>query len=327
METLFQKIEFQGQEIDRRVITEASYIETLDLSGPKLVLGMENRKGYLTDSLGIREGAVLDVTLSDVERGGTWEQKIAFQIASISPSKKADEMILDCVDAKVWGLYKPGANFLFSGDSVGVILSKVMPGVKLDLDTYPLINDYHSVNSRTVNMVRQMAKELASFCWYSRGVLHFKRRTTVLAQAPAFVAERDSLRPTQGGLKIIEARPIRRSTLLKALAARQYLGYDIEKGFLVGQGELGAPQVATQHPNFRTLDALGTAAAPVADLALDGSGAVRPGVTAKLIWHNLYLGGRPLDESLPSQVIIGQVAHYELKQNYFCRATALELLA
>ena len=65
---LFQKIEHvrTGRELDLAFLAEATLVETMDLSGPRLMVSFRDPHRYISDELGLTELDVLRVTLADV---------------------------------------------------------------------------------------------------------------------------------------------------------------------------------------------------------------------------------------------------------------------
>ena len=64
---IFKKIchDQSGQEFDLGYIEEGTFIETLSLDGPKLLLTMMDPYSYLRDGLKVKELDTLSVTLTD----------------------------------------------------------------------------------------------------------------------------------------------------------------------------------------------------------------------------------------------------------------------
>lgn len=56
-----------GQEFDLSLLKEFVYIETLDLSGPRLVIKFDDQHSLIRNYMGVKPGDTLTVTVADIQ--------------------------------------------------------------------------------------------------------------------------------------------------------------------------------------------------------------------------------------------------------------------
>ena len=85
---IFKKIvhEQSGEEFDISFIEEGTFVETLELDGPKLFLTMTDQYSYLRDKLKIKELDTLSVYLTDFFASEGLEAVVNFTILKITVS-------------------------------------------------------------------------------------------------------------------------------------------------------------------------------------------------------------------------------------------------
>ena len=85
-----------------------------------------------------------------------------------------------------------------------------------------------------------------------------------------------------------------------------------------------APEV-TAADTQAIMDNLSTIAVPILDIITWGAGHLGPGLPIKFQWNlDVAYQDSLIDESLPTQALVGSVAHYSAgATNYFCRLKAV----
>ena len=322
----FQKLEFDGTEIDIGSLIEGTYIEPIDLSGPLVIFLLRNDLGYVTDELGLKNGSVLTVTVSDIDYEDEVEYPDKFVVTSITPDKQNNTVTVEAMQQDVWKSCER-TTLYFSKDSPAVILGKVFPGIPQEVSSFPPIGDYLCSNSRPINMLAQLKEDLGAFCWYSRGKIYLKKFEEVFDSKEVLTAEYDALEPVENSAKISSFRGKSNEEINKAILQKQPVGFDIESGFIESQYYKDKPKTQTQLRSRRSLDRFSLAYYQSVDLAINGKGIAVAGKTIGIhIFQHYVASDRPLDESIPPKVIIGKAIHYSHKQRYTTRIVGYSLL-
>ena len=105
---LFQRIihDKSGEEVDLSWLQEATYIETIDLSGPKLILKINDRESFLRDDLLIAEKDLLTVTLADHYQRAGMDIEETFVIETM-PVDGNEVITLNCLPLLIHNLKQP----------------------------------------------------------------------------------------------------------------------------------------------------------------------------------------------------------------------------
>jgi len=312
-QALIQKMTIDGQPLDLGMFQRLSYVETLDLSGPRLLLEADDVERTLRDDFGVREGAIIAAQIDDSEMGGTLDVSEAFVIKSVD-SDARNRLSIQCLAAPVDALKAPAEGPLFQAlKSPGQILGAAT-GLALDMGDFPLVDAWHLLpGERTSKKLRTLGRELGAAVWYSRGRLHCHPLRRLWAGAPVATlhyADRRQPEPDQ----IRDWALTYRKDVVNDRIRRGYGGWSMTEGPLGGGGRYEA----TQYHQRATLDNLNLATVPAIDLLLDGQGRFAPGQRLALKFHR-SVQGRPFDESVPEHVMIASMACQQRKDSYQTR--------
>lgn len=310
-----------GKEFDTGFIEEATFVETLDLDGPKLMLTVADQFAYLNDNLKVRELDTLTCTLSDTFGRGGMNAMPTFTIVTFKTSGyfiKYELMATPVFETKNPVKDKSRA---FVQRKVDDIISAYIKGVGMDIKSFPIVEDYHCLTGeRPSILLRQIALEKGALIWVDRDTCHFKPFSDLWSQEPAFTYHHN--KPDEPNIILDHIVPSTKKRLLDNIP-RGYSGWD----FTSSAGKLGgggAP-VTTASGKSLTLSNKRKGVMEVIDFLCPGNGALRPGQVLKLMWH-LPDPGRPLNEELPNKVVVSAVGHHYTSQKYFCRVRgAVEL--
>ena len=92
---IFKKIchDQSGQEFDLGYIEEGTFIETLSLDGPKLLLTMMDPYSYLRDGLKVKELDTLSVTLTDSFASDRLDANMTFTLLKMQSNGIPSKML------------------------------------------------------------------------------------------------------------------------------------------------------------------------------------------------------------------------------------------
>ena len=317
---LFQRVSLVREneivaDLDLSFLKEATLIETLDLSGPKLILTFDDPDSIIRDELGLRAKDILEVRVADMWVRDEMDQTMRFVVWT--PPNEGRIVVLNCMEESVHRLKQPAKDaVLFRRPAAEAVLRRLAPGLKYSCSSFPAIEDYHLLpGERPTKLLRKMAMEKASVCFYRRGRLYFKRLAELYASLPEITYEYNNPQAENQ----IEAFAIPNTeSLIGDLHLRNFIGWDMVKGFVRSGRETRRPPEFVSVANIATMDNLLRVAYPAIDFPTAGNGALMPGITLALKWHTDRLDA-PIDESLPPKILIGTVSHWYSAQKYISR--------
>ena len=319
---LVQRIEHDetGETLDLSWLVEAIYIETIDLSGPRLIIRINDRESIIRDDIGLKEWDSLTVTLADPYIRGGIDIQETFVVQTM-PVGKDETITLNCLSGVIHNLKLPAKDPLFFvQEPLSALLEQFMPGLTYNANTFPANLDWHLLPAmRPSRLLRQAAKELGIQLFYRRGEVVCKPLSELTKQTPAYEYHyNDESQPNQ----IAGYQQISATTLIDDRMRRNYQGWSLTDGHVLsGMFEGEAAELAGLE-NPLNLDNLSKAPVPVLDMYCLGNGGLRAGDTLGLTWNRMNIE-MPLDESLPEKVIIGTVAHRYAANRYQCRIKAV----
>ena len=311
---LVQKLMVEGAELDMGLFQKLTYVETLDLSGPRLLLEASDSDRILRDDFGVVEGAMLTAQLDDSEQGGGLVASEAFVIKAVD-SDANDNLVIQCLSAPVDLLKTPAQSAMFlTLKSVEEVLAPAT-GLPLDVGSFPLMDAWHLLpGERTSKELRQLAREMGAALWYSRGELHMHPLGELWGREPVKTFHHDDRRKPRLD-QIDDYALTYRKGMINDRVKRGYSGWTITEG-VIGGG--GAAFEATQHHRGDVLDNLNRALVPALDILVKGQGQHRPGDKLTLKYHRSR-EGRPFDESIPPEMLVQSIASQQDKEQYRTR--------
>ena len=324
--SLVQKILWigTGEEVDLSFMKECTYTETIDLSGPRLSLIFNDPDSIFTDSdwYQIRMGDVLEVTLEDPVYRERLHAVLRFVILSMP--KTGDVLSIHCFQEDVYNLKTPTTKArAFVKKTAREILFALIPGLQAGriepkIDSFPVVEDYHLLpGQRPSLLIRQLAIECGALAFFSRNKFYFRTLVDLRDDVDERVYyEHNNI---QGENQIAHMDVINIEKMVGDRIIRQYIGWDMEKGFVKGSCNFkNAPVEFAGTGHEITLSNMLKFALPLLDLTMIGDGRLEPGFPLEFGWH-LNDTARPLDESLPDAGVVGVASHYAVGDQYHCR--------
>lgn len=310
---LIQSLTIDGNELDMGLLKQATYVETMDLSGPRLLIRATDEDRLLRDDFGMVEGAVIAAEIDDADMGGSLVVSESFVIKSVD-SDANKNLAVECLAEPVDALKRPAEAPIFrTMTNAGDILSEAT-GLPLEVDDFPLVDAWHLLpGERTSKKLRMLARELGAAVWYARGTLYMRALQNLWGEETVHTFHQDD-RSQERLDQIDDFKLIYRRDVVNDRVKRQYGGWHMTKGMLGG----GGMHEQTQYERAETLESLNLATVPVIDLLLFGQGQWAPGQRIELKFHRSRKG-RPFDESIPSEVMISTIASQQTKGQYRTR--------
>jgi hypothetical protein len=315
-QVIFQKIEHveSGEELDLSWLKSANFVETLDLSGPRLMLEFDDKYRLIRDRLGMVERDRLRLTLSDVYARDGMDEVLEFTVLTMPVS--GDYLKINAILKIVFDLKTPAVtSTAFVKKQCPAILSRLMPGFTLDTGRFPATEDYHLLaGERPSFMLRQMAREQGAHIYARRTYACMHRLSDLLQAESAFTYHHDDARQEN---QIVQYQFPSAQHVLEDRILRDHQGWNITDGWIQA-GENGVPPEIYSSQNRSTLRNLNAAPMPVLDFTCYGNGFLMPGMALDFVWNVQDLE-KPLDEGMPEKAVIGTVAHWYKANRYLCR--------
>lgn len=349
---LFQKIthEGSGKELDLGFLKEGTFVETMDLSGPRFMLSFDDPYSYIRDTVKVKELDEVTIRVADIPGRAGLDQTFTCIVVKNMPVGDCQKLSL--IPKEVYEIKRPrDKSELFVQKGAESIIQQFFKGASLDVSSFPVVEDYHYIaGERPALVLRQMARELGAHLFFRRGKVVMKTFEEMLQESPVATytygdqnAENQIIiyesPGFQGLLKEKLLRPAyafgESRGLLDTLSdiAGKLMSGDVAgaassaagAAMSAAQEKVKAPVISSlQNPT--SVKNLQKAILPAFDMTCLGNGFLEPGKPLK-VKINKNAAEDPYDESTPEKMVISEVAHWYSAQKYYSRvrcATALE---
>ena len=314
-----------GTELDLSMCRDVALVETMDLSGPRLMLKFDDRFSMLRNILKLKNGDVLTCTLSDAAHTAELNWTAKFTIMSM-PVQPGEIVMLNM-------LYKPLADIktpavkarLFPKENYAImdVVKALFPGLDkyrtADNETFSLLNAYHVLPGDRPSMtLRQLAVEHGAMIYVTRGELWLRSVKNVYAQKADDAFQYNN---PQAPHQVVAFEHINREKLVADKAIRKYSGFSITDGIVSATSYSSNSPEGTAFDSPALMNNLTKIPIPILDIVTWGAGYIAPGRVMDFKWNmDVSYNDTHLDESLPTHSVIHSVSHYAAgAQNYYCR--------
>lgn len=318
---LLQSMKLEGKEIDLAFMKSCTLVETLDLSGPRLMVAFYDPDALIRDTFGIRQSHTLEIEFADIWHRDGLDKTMEFTVEPMSPVT-GDRFELNLFQKDIHRLKQPATEGrIFRRKPLSALAQAVIPTEdgepKFDIATFPAMLDYAlQPDERPSKLLRRAAREAGAMLFYRRGVIVGARLADLLAVDPP--AHEYHYLDRREKNQILHFSQPNADEILKDRIGKSYRGWSMTDGFIESGKGKGRPPEFSSLPRKAALDNLASYTVPVLDLTVPGNGFLMAGETMEIVW-NKAVSDDPLDESLPEKVVIGVVAHHYEAQKYSCR--------
>lgn len=320
-----------GEEIDAGYLKEGTYVESIELDGPKLMLVYADPEERIKNQLQVKEYDEFSVSFGDPWREGGVSEKEKFIVLTCKPDQ--DGMVRINLMAKpVFEMKKMADRTrIFAQRGIIEILKAFASGMKFSLGKFPVVENYHCIaGERPSALLRQIASEQGAHVWYARGSMQMKRFAEMIAQPPSVTFhwgtinhENAIVRYTKPSFQMkAQEAAIRTFTGWNEVTGRVKTALDMPVLSKAGS----KPTAITGSPSPFVLGNGPVAKKTAIDFVTLGNMSVTAGQALKLVWHTPD-PANPINEGLPDRVVVESVAHWYSSSKYYCRikgAVALE---
>jgi len=326
-QALISSITHNDNNLDLAFMSKFDLIETLDLSGPRLILEFNDRFSLIRNRLGVKPGDLLNVSFSIDD---DWflpgiSNSMWFKILTM-PVFPGDILRINCFQADIAILKEPVTETrVFNDVSPETVLHELFPSAtNFNIDPFPIHSFQIMPGERPSLMLRQMTRELGAAIWYQRGIVCCRDLLTI---ADSTKNEPNHIFAWQnagaGENQIAHYETPRSENLISDIMVRNSVGWSMTGGFM-------ASTLSDTPPEFTSvnrqdiLDNLSKVLVPSVDFTSAGNVEITAGLMLNVQW-NLDQTDSPLDESLPEDVLVGTVAHYYGSNKYWIRVKGVDL--
>lgn len=311
---LVQKVTVQDEDIYMAHIQSCAYIENASMEGVKLILTLMDQAGTYRDEYGLEEGAELVVTFADPGSRGDEVWIDTFVVAK--PEVKDGMLIINAFSKATHSLKQPAIEpQFFSRKQPKDILAALLPGLKLDVDSYERGGTYHLLPGvPPARLIRSMARDYGSVCFIARGTVYFKSLKKLSMEEDLRIengnpnAEYSFARYTMLGERYLDQRILNKS----------YVSWDTVAGMQSAvNGSSGAPTLVSVE-QIKALNNQHISIVPLLDVELAGNSKVQPLSVLSVLFHKM-MPEEQLNEALPEKMLVNTVTHYEQGNRYQCR--------
>ena len=313
-----------GEDIDPQFFIQTTYVESMHLTGPKLLLTLKDHAHYLSQHLQIKEMDEFSASIAD-----DWREEgenIAENFVVLSARKMPQDFLR--ISAMAKPLYKlkqiADKTKIFSMRGISDIIAFFLNGLTLDLaSTFAIVENYHLLaGERPTTLLRQIAQEQGADVWIARGKLHLQRFAEAFAKGTSHKFEYNRM---DCGNPILDYTVPSGQLKLQESKVRIFTGWDPVKGRVqtstsnpLFSGVKSLPKQINGNPNPYTLGNAVVAAKPAVSWTTLGNLSVQPGQTVSLLWHEAD-PQNPLNESMPEKVVVQRVGHWHQGQKFYTR--------
>ena len=314
---LIQRITVNDQfEIDMALLLSCTYVETLDLSGPRIMITFADRGNVIRDDYQIGENTILEIAMSDQHVRGGLDAIEKFVVKSVTSAQNQTMQVVG-FSGFIHLLKIPAKRAIFINNAdVKTVLQRNLPGVPVSSGMLPTTTAWHLLPSeRPSKKIRQLGRELGAAIYYCRNSLHANSLKELFAQESFAEFHYDDQREEN---QILTYRSAFRNEIAHDRMRRNFVGWDIREGLIQGSRNTDSPPEMARFGESLTLDALNTYLLPAIDFECNGWGALRPSLCLSLKFHRSR-DGKPYDESIPGKVLVYAVSHHYATNRYLCR--------
>ena len=306
-------------------LLSASYIETLDLTGPMLILVIQDHFRVAFDDLGATEGGLVTVMFDDVmNEGMSIEHTVlerSFRIATLEQNGHG-LLQLNCIESHIWELMKPANKSRFFVNKPLSQAVEEMTGLTAKISDDVVVSRCHlNAGDSVCTTLDRLALEQGCAIWLNRdNELCMTRMATLASASPTIQFRHNDKDPSN-------QYPIKRYTLhqqgdlYQMRFCRNFGGWSQidELGQILPETPPDLPYRYYPIDDPQVLTNLNWLMVPLLELDTRGVGELEPGEPASLIAYR-FEPHTPTNDRFPDFGITTKVVHYVSgEQAYLCR--------
>jgi len=298
---------YDGQGFGLSRLRTATYIESLDMSGPKLILMFNDTDGTMVDLIGFKEHAeVLEVEFSDpLERDST-NFKERFIIENLKEAANGGLQV-SCL-AEVVSKVKRKADkttIYAAGSPLKAI--KAITGADVQGSSFPAGPEFHLLaDMRPSKLLRNIASEIGARIFYLRGTWYAVSIDDLFKATPYKTLTHNKAKSYNAITSVINLGD---QKVIGEVGRARHSGWSMTKG-LISEGK--GRSFPTGIDNKASLIAMGRLLVPQLEfqIPVDADTEITPKTVLDMEWHRQGNPEAPINESMPERVLVGSIAHH-----------------
>ncbi|HEY3591732.1 MAG TPA: hypothetical protein VGL07_16965 [Buttiauxella sp.] len=308
-----QHLTLAGRQIPVERIAQLAYIETSDMSGPQLIIRLNNNDHTYNDNMKVQKGTLIEASLGDPDGGGTIFKE---RFTVVVPPMAGPIIEINAFSETTFKLKTPSSTTRFFVEKQpAAILRELAPGAAIDADTFHGLGTYHlNVGGLPSKLLRQIAKDHGALCWWSRGKLHFKDMARLSGQSAMLTIEANNAKARHSMLSF---KILSKDYELERQHKVRYVSYSMTEGLRSSKGGESDPIRLVPAGDVAQLNNLRNYFAPALEFDTPGFGAITPGYPIKCVIHRDN-SESSVDESMPAVMVATKVTHFDTGDNYRC---------
>lgn len=317
----FQSVSVNGKNIPIGNIDGGTYIESLNMEGPILILNIYDVDSSLRDDYKLVDGAILSVKMGDVRGRGDAYFTTDFVVGH--PIVKGDKLRIEAIEKQVYKLKQlVSTPMFFNGVRVSEMLAELFPGytVKVadDASMKQRISHHVTTGSTPAAMLRKVCRDMGCAIWVARGAVYCSPLTMLGNQEKGYpILEYQAQKSNH---PIFAYQAIHVEEAASRQAKRCYMSWDPVNGMQKSTAHPDAPRKFLPNIPQESLNNLHIHVVPRMLADLLGNGTYTAGMTVG-VRLNRFSQGAVLDESMPARQLITVVSHTVGRDSYKCKVT------
>lgn len=313
MQFFLQSLVINGKEIPREDVVESAYIESLNLGGPLLLLKVRDVSGSVIDNASVKKGSVLVASLGDAAGSSALFQETFYVVEA---PRFNDALHIVGIVSDTQRLLIPSSQPLyFVNKQPSDIVRQLAPGLKINADTLSKVGTWHlNMGQKPASILSQIATDTGAAVWIARKAINFRTNDTLLNQRPAFTYEYNN---PKARWTISKVANVNADHGFIAQKQYRYMGYNETEGLKV-TGDPSLPVRFTSEQDLGVLQNKHITIIPKLDVEASGNPALQAGMVLSVVMHR-YDSVNRLNESVPKNMVIERVTHFEDRYTYRSR--------
>jgi hypothetical protein len=303
----FEAMTYDGEPLNLALLVTATYVESLDLSGPKLMLLFKDTDGSMTDLIGLKEHeGILEVAFSDPrQRGGT-----GFSEKFIIEKMKEDSrggLVVSCLAESISKIKRVAevTTIFAAGSPIKAIESIV--GAKVEGSAFQAAPEFHLLaGMRPSKLLRNIGSEIGARVFYYRGTWYVVSIDDLFKAKPYKQLTHNKVGAYES---ISHVSYSGAQKVVGEVGRTRYSGWSMTEGMISsGTGRASPTGVDTE----AELKTLGRLLVPQLEfqVMVNADSEMTPQKMVAIEWHRPNSPDAPMNESLPDRALVGTVSHH-----------------
>lgn len=312
MSSMIQAVYYNEKPLPVEWVMSATYIETMDLSGPKLIITFQDAGAFLKDNAGISERkGVISVDLTDSSGG---DEVFLTERFTIEHGESVANGIyrLQCISEAVSKIKRYSSQSVIYPPAAPSETIKLITGGDVVSSVFPESPSYHLLAGvRPSRLLKEMAVELGAVIYYSRGKWYLTSLDDLAKLEPVATYYHNK---AGEAFVVASVRSLGRE-VAGDLTRKRYAGWHANNGLIA---DLSQPFIMCGLDTEEQIANLSRLLLPELSfqIIVNATPALTIGMSLNIEWHRPENKDNPINEAMPSRVLLGKVSHHYERQRY-----------